>query len=123
MLRMTSATTSLRLAAAASTEWEARFVVPADLKPGVYDLHLHNGSGDAGAWRPAGRLEIKAAEAWPDRQFNVREFGATGAGVADDTQAVLAAIKAAGDQGGGVVFFPRGRYLLKEALRNLAEIT
>lgn len=116
MLRMTSATTSLRLAAAVSTEWEARFVVPADLKPGVYDLHLHNGSGDAGAWRPAGRLEVKAAEAWPDRQFNVREFGATGAGVADDTQAVLAAIKAAGDQGGGVVFFPRGRYLLKEAL-------
>jgi hypothetical protein len=116
MLRMTSATASLRLAATASTEWEARFVVPPDLKPGVYDLHLHNGSGDASAWRPAGRLEIKAAEVWPDRQFNVREFGATGAGTADDTQAVLAAIKAAGDQGGGVVFFPRGRYLLKEAL-------
>lgn len=115
-LRMTSATTSLRLTAEASTEWEARFGVPADLKPGVYDLHLHNGSGDAGAWSPAGQLEIKAAEVWPDRQFNVRDFGATGTGTADDTQAVLAAIKAAGDQGGGVVFFPRGRYLLKEAL-------
>lgn len=116
MLRMTSVTTSRQLTAAASTEWEARFVVPADLKPGVYDLHLHNGSGDAGAWRPAGRLEIRAAEVWPDPQFNVRDFGATGAGTTDDTQAVLAAIKAAGDQGGGVVFFPRGRYLLKEAL-------
>jgi hypothetical protein len=116
ILRMTSATASFRLAATASTEWEARFVVPADLQPGVYDLHLHNGSGDAGAWRPAGRLEIKAAEVWPDRQFNVRDFGATGTGTADDTPAVLAAIKAAGDQGGGVVFFPRGRYLLKETL-------
>lgn len=116
MLRMTSASTSLRLAAAASTEWEARFMVPADLKPGVYDLHLHNGSGDAGAWRPAGRLEIKAAAVWPDRQLDVREFGATGTGTADDTQAVQAAVKAAGDQGGGVVYFPRGRYLLKEAL-------
>lgn len=116
ILRMTSATASLRLAAEASTEWEARFIVPADLKPGVYDLHLHNGSGDAGAWSPVGRLEIKAAEKWPERQFNVRDFGATGTGTADDTQAVLTAIKAAGDQGGGVVFFPRGRYLLKEAL-------
>lgn len=116
ILRMTSATASLRLAAEASTEWEARFLVPADLKPGVYDLHLHNGSGDAGAWSPAGRLEIKATEAWPDRKFNVRDFGATGTGADDDTQAVLAAIKTAGDQGGGVVFFPRGRYLLKEAL-------
>lgn len=115
-LRMTSATTSLGLTAEASTEWETQFAVPADLKPGVYDLHLHNGSGDAGAWRPAGQLEIKIAEVWPDRQFNVRDFGATGTGTADDTQAVRAAIKTAGDQGGGVVFFPRGRYLLKEAL-------
>jgi hypothetical protein len=34
----------------------------------------------------------------------------------DDTQAVLAALKAAGDNGGGVVYFPRGRYLLTKAL-------
>lgn len=116
ILRMTSATTSLQLTAEASTEWEARFAVPIDLKPGVYDLHLYNGSGDASAWSPAGQLEIKTAEVWPDQQFNVRNFGATGTGTNDDTQAVLSAIKAAGDQGGGVVFFPRGRYLLKESL-------
>lgn len=58
ILRMMSSTTSLQLTAEASTEWEAQFAVPADLKPGVYDLHLHNGSGDAGVWRPAGQLEI-----------------------------------------------------------------
>ncbi len=116
ILQMTSATTSLRLTAEASTEWESRFAVPTDLKPGVYDLHLYNGSGDASAWSPAGQLEIKVAEVWPDQQFNIRNFGATGTGTDDDTQAVLSAIKAAGDQGGGVVFFPRGRYLLKEPL-------
>ena len=116
ILQMTSATTSLRLTAEASTEWESRFAVPTDLKPGVYDLHLYNGSGDASAWSPAGQLEIKVAEVWPDQQFNIRNFGATGNGTDDDTQAVLSAIKAAGDQGGGVVFFPRGRYLLKEPL-------
>lgn len=118
VLRMTSATTQTarRLTATASNDWEARFVVPADLKPGVYDLHLHNGSGDSSAWTPVGSLEIKTAEPWPDRQFNVRDFGATGTGTTDDTQAVMAALQAAGDQGGGVVFFPRGRYLLTEAL-------
>ena len=30
--------------------------------------------------------------------------------------AVLTALKAAGDNGGGVVYFPRGRYLLTKAL-------
>ena len=118
VLRMTSLAdqTSHRLAAASSNGWEARFAVPADLKPGLYDLQLHNGLGDSGAWSKAGPLEIKAAEPWPDRQFNVRDFGATGTGTTDDTPAVLAAVKAAGDQGGGVVFFPRGRYLLTQAL-------
>lgn len=105
-----------RLTATASTLWEAQFTIPADMKPGAYDLQLYNGAGDSNAWSAAGQLEIKTAESWPDRQFNVRDFGATGTGATDDTQAVLATLKAAGDQGGGVVFFPRGRYLLKEAL-------
>ncbi len=117
-LRMTSLQdlTSRQLAATSSNVWEAQFAVPADLKPGIYDLQLHNGLGDSGAWSKVGQLEIKAAESWPDRQFNVRDFGATGTGTTDDTQAILAAVKAAGDQGGGVVFFPRGRYLLTQAL-------
>lgn len=38
---------------------------------------------------------------------NVRQFGATGDGVADDTAAIVAAIRGATD---GVVEFPRGRY-------------
>ncbi|MGI2323693.1 MULTISPECIES: right-handed parallel beta-helix repeat-containing protein [Methylococcus] len=116
LLNSVSDRTSRRLAAASSSPWEARFEVPADMKPGAYDLHLHSGAGDSGAWSPAGRLEIKAAEHWPERQFDVRDFGATGAGSTDDTQAVLAAVKTAGDLGGGVVYFPRGRYLLTQAL-------
>lgn len=116
LLTSVSDKTSRRLGAVSSSPWEARFEVPADMKPGAYDLHLHSGAGDGTAWTPAGRLEIQAPEHWPDRQFNVRDFGATGAGSADDTQAVLAAVKAAGNTGGGVVYFPRGRYQLTQAL-------
>lgn len=45
-------------------------------------------------------------------QFNVRDFGAVGDGVADDRVACQAAITAASDAGGGEVVFPTGIYRL-----------
>jgi hypothetical protein len=41
---------------------------------------------------------------------NVKDYGAVGDGVADDTDEIQAAITAAGN--GGTVFFPRGNYLI-----------
>jgi len=46
---------------------------------------------------------------------NVRDFGAVGDGVADDTRAVQAAALSIGDGTGGVLYFPRGTYLFGEA--------
>lgn len=43
--------------------------------------------------------------------FDLRDFGAVGNGVADDTSAVQNAISAASTAGGGVVFLPPGTYL------------
>lgn len=45
-----------------------------------------------------------------DGVFNVRDYGATGDGTADDTAAVQAAIDAAHAEGGGVVILPHGTY-------------
>ncbi len=45
--------------------------------------------------------------------YNVRDFGAKGDGVADDTSAFQAALDACGAEGGGIVFVPRGNYLIK----------
>lgn len=42
----------------------------------------------------------------------VKDFGAAGDGIADDTQAFQNALNAAGNRGGGVVFAPEGRYKL-----------
>jgi hypothetical protein len=42
--------------------------------------------------------------------FNVKEYGAVGDGVADDTVAIQAALDAAEAAGGGTVFFPAGTY-------------
>ncbi|MFF9215636.1 glycosyl hydrolase family 28-related protein [Streptomyces viridosporus] len=48
--------------------------------------------------------------------LNIREFGAQGDGVTDDTAAVQAAISAASTAGGGTLYLPAGRYLLGGSL-------
>jgi len=47
---------------------------------------------------------------------NVQDFGAKGDGVANDTAAIQSAIDAAISAGGGIVFFPRGRYVTTASL-------
>jgi hypothetical protein len=46
---------------------------------------------------------------------NVKDFGAVGDGVVDDTAAVQAGITAVSAAGGGKLFFPPGRYLVDSA--------
>jgi hypothetical protein len=48
--------------------------------------------------------------------FNVKDFGADGTGEKDDTAAVQAALAKAQENGGGVIYFPRGRYQVMEGL-------
>ncbi len=45
--------------------------------------------------------------------INVKDYGAMGDGVTDDQSAIQAAVNAAVEQGGGTVYLPRGRYVLK----------
>ena len=47
---------------------------------------------------------------------NVKDHGALGDGEADDAQAVQAAISVAASRGGGVVFFPAGKYAVSQAV-------
>jgi hypothetical protein len=46
--------------------------------------------------------------------FNVRDYGAVGDGVHDDTNAIRAAVTACQLAGGGIVYFPNGTYLISE---------
>ena len=90
--------------------WSLWVELPAGLKPGAYGVQVHNGMGGDATWRSAGTLTVAAPEAWTTDVFNVRDFGK------DTDQAVRAALAKAEKNGGGVVYFPRGRYGLKGEL-------
>lgn len=46
---------------------------------------------------------------------NVKDYGAKGDGVTDDASAIQSALTASNVDGGGIVFFPEGTYLLKSS--------
>ena len=55
--------------------------------------------------------------------FNIRDHGAVGDGVANDTPAVNKAIAAANGIGGGVVRIPRGTYLAGASIHLMSDVT
>lgn len=97
--------------------YSARCQLPADLPPGEYKVSLHSGLGGAPAWSEPVTLSVRPKPAWPQTVYSVKDSGAEGDGVKDDTGAIEAALVKAEKAGGGVVYFPRGRYRVSEGLK------
>jgi polygalacturonase len=100
------------------------------LRPlGNYSYPLQFGAGGS-LWRDAnGALRYDKGTWWPaavtdgvhldvSEVFNVKNYGAVGDGVADDTAAIQSAIAACNAASGGVVFFPSGTYAISLAASN-----
>lgn len=82
---------------------------PAELfSPDPFSLNVRNAAGQLMFYQPRGATSGSL-------YFNVIDFGAVGDGVTDDTAAIQAAINAANPRG-GVVYFPRGDYLISSGL-------
>ena len=102
-----------------------RLDLPADLQPSVYTIWVHNGFGGAAAERKAGILRVEAPAPWPANTFSVLEVYGKDAvqqmrktlskysSVPDRTEGIQAALKKAKANGGGIVYFPAGRYGIK----------
>lgn len=103
--------------AAEADLYAARCPLPADLPPGEYKIFVHSGLGGAAAWSEPVTVTVRVKPAWPQTVFNVKDSGAEGDGVKDDTGAIEAALAKAEKAGGGVVYFPRGRYRVSEGLK------
>jgi len=113
----------------AADGWSLRCPVPADLTPGSYAVRVHNGQGGAGAWGAAGTVAIAALAPWPATVYSVLEpYGADAprdmrrslrkyGQPIERTEGVLGALAKAKANGGGIVFFPAGRYRLDAPLQ------
>jgi len=96
-----------------TSTWSLDAGVPKDLSPGDYELWTHNGTGGDAGWVHVDRLKIAAAnKPWLQRAFDVIEMGATPDDDTDDSAALQKALDEIAVKGGGVVSFPRGRFLL-----------
>lgn len=83
------------------------------LRDGTGQMWLKTGAG-ATAWQ-----KLVQSFSW----YVVKDYGATGDGVTDDTTAIQAAITACNAAGGGVVFFPPGTYAVTQlALTGTANV-
>jgi hypothetical protein len=97
---------------------DLRFEQGAVLKPDAGVTITLEGQLDAGVFRvfdlgnSGSRIVVKRVE-----RMLVQWWGAAGDGSTDDRAAIQAAIDAAADVGGGVVYFPRGRYRITSAVK------
>lgn len=98
---------------AVQDRYYAAFRVPTAATPGRYDVYVSNGAGGRYSWISAGTVEvIPPPKKLPE--YDVTKYGANGADAASDLAAIIKAMQAATDAGGGIVQFPPGRYLVEE---------
>lgn len=90
--------------------------IPEDLSPDSYCVLVSNGKGGQNGFRNAGLLEILPTKATSKHIFSVVEMGADTTGMKDSTLSIVRAIERASMVGGGVVYFPRGRYRIDSIL-------
>ena len=115
MLR-TAAGRFQQLPVLAANRYAVTVRLPADLPAGRYTLWLHHGHGGPAGWSNPVEITIQPAPSWPSTLYNVRDFGAKGDGLTDDTTALRAALEQCQKNGGGIVFLPRGRYQVSSSL-------
>ncbi len=53
--------------------------------------------------------------------YNVKDYGAVGDGITDDTVAIQLTINTCFDEGGGIVYLPKGVYIISGALQTSVE--
>ena len=81
-----------------------------NLAPGEYQILVHNGYGGNYGWSMPYDFTVKEKAAntiWREKGvFNVQDYGAKGTSGVNDTAAIMSAINAAEQNGGGIIYFP-----------------
>ena len=91
--------------------------VPPDLPEGDHEVWVHCGASGWLGWceKPL-VLSVRKAIVQTPKTFSIKDFGAVGDGVADDTRPIQKALEAARAAGGGWVLVPAGVYAIRSPL-------
>ena len=128
ILRNEGISAPLRLIAV--DEFNFRAEVPDTVSVGEYRVEFESGEGITGENVMAGKVEIVTSPKQLNKVYNVTDFGSkpgqpdaiqyyTGMKAldqVDSTESIQKALNAAGKSGGGVVYFPRGIYVLSKGV-------
>ena len=107
--------TFILLPAEQDSPYMLTFRLPENMPCGDYEITVHNGFGDGRCWAEPRRFTVAPTpeSLWPKEVFNVCDYGAKGIGAwHNDTAAILKAVQAVRENGGGVLYFPQGNYTL-----------
>lgn len=89
--------------------------LPEDLEAGEYDVFVHARHGGPWGWSDPLRLRVEPEPTVSGPVVSVREQGAKGDGLTDDTEALQKAATLAAEQK-GIVFLPAGVYAISRTL-------
>ncbi len=99
---------SFKISAEKFNLFDMSLTIPEDIAVGEYEVFVGNGLGKSVS---AGKFEITPHKAhWKQKVFNVVDYGATANDRNDDSKAILAALADVKANGGGILYFPRGRF-------------
>lgn len=110
MMRSKNGKTTITLTLVKAEPYSLLAKLPSNVGAGTYTLFVNNGYGGDNASSLPIEVKVKNPDIWPDKVFNVKDFGAKGDDVTDDTVAISSALAAAATNNGGVVYLPWGTY-------------
>ena len=96
--------------------YKVDFKVPDALVNGDYQVFVHNGDGGQYGWSKPLTMTIDNGLNYTGAVFNVKNYGAKGDGVTNDTAAINAARAAADQTPWSTVYLPTGNYVVNQAL-------
>ena len=109
---------SIKLELENASCYSLKAMIPKELPAGRYTVVVGNGKGGLDGLREAGVLEILPVKSEPKVILSVLDFGADPTGMKDCSLAIVQTTERLSALGGGVVFFPRGRYRIDSVLRS-----
>ena len=96
--------------------YKVDFKVPDALANGNYQVFVHNGDGGQYGWSKPLTMTIDNGLNYTGTVFNVKNYGAKGDGVTNDTAAINAARAAADKTPWSTIYLPTGTYVVNQAL-------